>query len=221
MDGRAGAGDEGDPHAGGRVYRWGADAGAARAAVVLCHGRGANAEAMGDLVEQIRHPEVAYLAPQAAGYTWYPNSFLAPLSDNEPHLSSALSWVGDLLADLAADGIGPERVLLLGFSQGACLATEYAARNARRYGGLAALSGGVIGPEGTHHAYGEDLAGTPVLLGCSDHDPHVPLDRIHYTESVLAGMGGAVDKRVYRDMGHAVNVDEIEAVDAMLTDLLA
>lgn len=220
MDGTAGDGEDVDPHGGGQVFRWGAGPETADAAVVLCHGRGANAGAMVDLVDQIRHPGVTYLAPQASDYTWYPRSFLAPLGDNEPHLSSALSWVADLLADLEDDGIGPRDVLLMGFSQGACVAMEFAARNARRYGALAGLSGGLIGPKGTHEAYRGDFEGTPTLLGCSDHDPHIPLERVHLTEAVLEGMGAEVDKRVYRDMGHAVNLDEIEAVDAMLVDML-
>ncbi|PSQ19553.1 phospholipase [Halobacteriales archaeon QS_8_69_26] len=220
MDESAGSGGDG-PHGDGRVYRWGADPEGADAAVVLLHGRGASAEAMVDLVDQIRRPGAAYLAPQATDYTWYPYSFMASIEDNQPHLSSALSWVDDLFGELSAAGVDADRVLLMGFSQGGCLASEYAVRNARRYGGLAALSGGLIGPEGAEWHYDGDFEGTPALLGCSDHDPHIPVERVHRTEEVLAAMGAEVDKRIYRDMGHLVNADEIEAVDGILGGMLA
>src|SRR2546430_5132444 len=140
----------------------------AKAAMIMVHGRGASAEDILSLSGELNQPGFAYLAPQAAGYTWYPNSFLAPIASNEPGLSSGLAVIASLLAKLAEAGISPERTILLGFSQGACLTLEFAARNARRYGGLAGLSGALIGPDGKPRDYPGSLARNPVLLRCSD-----------------------------------------------------
>lgn len=177
-------------------------------AVVLLHGRGATARGILGLADAVEVPDVAFLAPQAAGRTWYPNSFMAPTDSNEPMLSSALRRVGEVLEDLAAAGLDRERVVLVGFSQGACLASEYVARNARRYGGLAALSGGLIGPAGTEFDYGGTLDGTPAFVGCSDSDPHIPVERVHETTAVLEDLGGDVTEAIYPDMAHTVNEDE-------------
>jgi predicted esterase len=204
------------PHAGQPVLTAGAPLAGARAALVLIHGRGASAESILPLGEEIGGPGVAYLAPQAAGSTWYPRRFLEPLAANEPWLSSALAAVGDVLAQVGEAGVPPERTLLLGFSQGACLATEWAARNARRYGGVVGLSGGLIGPDGTPRDYAGSLDGTPILLGCSDVDPHIPLARVHETAAVLRRLGGAVDARIYPGLGHTVNRDELEAARAIV-----
>lgn len=149
----------------------------AAAAMVMVHGRGATAESILELARELRHPELAYLAPQAVGLTWYPHSFLAPLERNEPGLSSGLARLGEVLDLLESAGIPPERTILLGFSQGACLTLEFAARNARHYGGIVGLSGGLIGPPGTPRSYAGSFAGTPVFLGCSDRDPHIPRER--------------------------------------------
>jgi predicted esterase len=180
--------------------------------MLMIHGRGASAEDILALAAELNHPELAYLAPQAAGSTWYPHSFLAPPASNEPYLSSALAAVAALLDRVAAAGIPPERTVLLGFSQGACLATEFAARN----GGVVGLSGGLIGPGGTPRDYPGSLAGTPVFLGCSDVDPHIPAARVRESAEVLARLGGEVDARLYPGLGHTVNRDEIAAVRAML-----
>ncbi|MDZ7345092.1 MAG: alpha/beta hydrolase [candidate division KSB1 bacterium] len=169
----------------------------ARAAMLMIHGRGATAESILTLAEQFDQPGFIYLAPQAAHGTWYPNRFLDPIPSNEPWLSSALAAVKDSLDRLVAAGIPHERVVLLGFSQGACLALEYAARNARRYGGLVGLSGGLIGPEGTPRDYPGSLAGTPVFLGCSEVDVHIPKARVHHTADVLQRLGGQVTTRLY------------------------
>lgn len=163
---------------------------------------------------------ISYRAIQAAGNTWYPQSFLAPLEANEPALSSALGAVGRELDTVAESGLTPDRVVLLGFSQGGCLAAEYAARNARRYGGVVALSGGLIGPEGTPRDYDGSLDGTPALFGCSDVDPHIPLDRVRESVEVYRGLDASVDERIYEGMGHTVNDDEIRAVDDMLRTLI-
>jgi predicted esterase len=193
----------------------------AQAAMILTHGRGASAEDILGLAADLAVPGFAYVAPQAAGHTWYPYSFLAPMVDNEPGLSSGLATLGAIVAALAEAGIPAERTILLGFSQGACLTSEFVARNARRYGGVAGLSGGVIGPPGTPRDYPGSLEGTPVFLGCSDIDPHIPLARVEETVTVFERLGGAVTGRIYPRMGHTINGDELAAVQAMMRTLTA
>jgi len=207
------------PHQSQPIVAAGRPLGEAAAAVVMVHGRGATAESILTLAEELGRPDLAYLAPQAAGSTWYPYSFLAPLHQNEPGLSSGLARIGEVLARVEAAGIPSERTVLLGFSQGACLTTEFAARNARRYGGVVALSGGLIGPPGTPRDYAGSLAGTPVFLGCSDRDPHIPLPRVEESAEILAELGGEVTKRIYPAMGHTVNEDELEHVRRILAGL--
>lgn len=193
----------------------------ASAAVLMLHGRGASAISILTLADELGHPPgFAYLAPQAAGHTWYPYSFLAPIEANEPWLSSALAAVDATMQTLEEAGLPPERVVLLGFSQGACLALEYAARHARKYGGLVAFSGGLIGPDGTPREYTGSLDGTPVFLGCSDIDPHIPLARVHGSAEVLERLGGEVTKQIYPGMGHTLNQDEIDATREMLRALV-
>ena len=209
------------PHQGGAVLTGGAALGIARAAMLLIHGRGATAVDILSLADELDGPDFAYLAPQAAGHTWYPNRFLAPLESNEPYLSSALEVIDDLLGHLSGANIGPERTVLLGFSQGACLALEYVARHPQRYGGVVGLSGALIGPPGTPRSPSGSLDGTPVFMGCSDVDPHVPLPYFEETASVFESLGAQVDVRVYRGMGHEVNADEIAAVQAMMNALTA
>ena len=184
--------------------------------MILVHGRGATAESMMPLADAFGRDDIAWLAPQAAQNTWYPYSFLTPMEQNEPGLSSALSVIAALVDRLAGEGFGSQRVGVLGFSQGACLATEFSARNPRRYGCIVGLSGGLIGPPGTPRNYGGSLDGTPVFLGCSDIDPHIPLQRVQETTVVLRGMGAQVDERIYPGFGHSVNADEVNAVKALL-----
>lgn len=191
----------------------------ARAAMVLLHGRGGTAEGILSLVEELWHADFAYLAPQTAGNSWYPFSFLAPLADNEPHLSEALATVGGVVEHLSASGLTPERTILLGFSQGACLALEFAARNAQRYGGVVGLSGGLVGPDGTPRAYPGSMAGTPVFLGCSDRDPHIPAERVVESAGVMQRLGANVTSRLYPNMGHTVNGDELDFVRTMMESL--
>lgn len=192
----------------------------ADAAVVMFHGRGATAQSILSFAQEFDHDGVAYVAPQAARNTWYPQSFMAETEQNEPWLSSALDRADQAVADVENVGVPAEQIILLGFSQGACLASESMARNARRYGGLAALSGGLIGPEGTPRNYEGSLDGTPVFLGCSDRDPHIPLERVHETAEVLEDLNADVDERIYEGMGHTVNEDELEAVDEMIGALV-
>lgn len=189
--------------------------------MVLVHGRGATAEGILTLAQELAHPAFAYLAPQARGNSWYPYSFLAPTASNEPGLSSALGAIGQVLDQLAEAGIPPERTILLGFSQGACLALEFAARRAQRYGGVVGLSGGLIGPDGTPRDYPGSLAGTPVFLGCSDADMHIPKERVVESADLLRRLGGEVTVRLYPNMGHTINQDELDFVDDMMKGIEA
>jgi phospholipase/carboxylesterase len=204
------------PHQGSDPERAGADPGDARAGVVLLHGRGATARGILDLAHEVDVDGVAYLAPGAARNTWYPQSFLAPVSANEPGRSSGLQAIADAVGTLTDSGIPLERVVLGGFSQGACLATEFTARNPRRYGGAFALSGGLIGEsvDAEDYAAGREgsMDGTPIFLGCSDVDPHIPEERVHDTREVFEALGAEVTERIYEGMGHTVNRDELEHV---------
>ena len=192
----------------------------AQAAMIMIHGRGATAENILSLANELDQTGFTFLAPQAANYTWYPYSFMAPIGDNEPEISSALQVIDDIFQNLESKGIPSERTILLGFSQGACLATEFAARNAKRYGGLIGLSGGLIGPEGTPRDYPGSLENTPVFLGCSNIDPHIPKDRVEETARVLRGLGGKVTLQLYPNMGHTINRDEIAHVKDMMKTLV-
>jgi predicted esterase len=205
-----------DPHAGQPVLRQGASVDEARLVVILVHGRGGSAEDMLGLADELRTSDVAYLAPQAAGHTWYPYSFLAPVEQNEPDLSSAIRVLGSQLDAVAAEGVAANRVALLGFSQGACLSLEFAARHARRYAAVIGLSGGLIGPPGTPRTYAGSFVGTPVFLGCSDVDAHIPVERVRETADVCRSLGATVDERIYPGMGHTINRDELDAVRALL-----
>lgn len=188
----------------------------ATSAMIMVHGRGATARDILALSDEFVAPSMAFLAPQAAQNTWYPYSFLAPIAQNEPYLSSALANLSNILMTLGEAGIAPQRTVLLGFSQGACLATEFAARNPQQYGAVVGLSGGLIGPPGTPRDYDGSLQGVSVFLGCSDVDPHIPVERVHETEQTLARMGANVTKRLYAGMGHLVNEDEITRVQTLL-----
>lgn len=209
------------PHQGQTVRMAGAPLDHAQAAMLMVHGRGASAEDILTLAKEFDQPGFAYLAPQAAGNTWYPNRFLVPLEQNEPWLSSALSFIGDVFGQIVNAGISPERIILLGFSQGACLTLEYAARHARRYGGVVGLSGALIGPDNTPRGYDGSLQETPVFLGCSDVDFHVPKERVDEAAEVLQKLGGTVTKRLYPNMDHTVNQDEINFVRGIMESLVA
>lgn len=211
----------GDPHRGQPVRSAGRPLDQADGALILIHGRGATAESILELADYLPDLNLAYLAPQAANYTWYPYSFLAPLEQNEPYLSSALRLVGALVARVEEAGIPRERIVLGGFSQGACLASEYLARNASRFGGLLVFSGGLIGPAGTSRRYDGSLESTPIFIGCSDIDPHIPLGRVQETADVLEQLGGQVDRRIYPSMGHTINQDELDAAAALLAGVFS
>lgn len=178
--------------------------------MILLHGRGASAEDILGLGQALAPGDWALLAPQAAGHTWYPYSFLAPRRENEPFLTSALAKVGALVAQALASGVPSERIVLAGFSQGACLATEFAGRHPRRYGAVLAFTGGLIGPPGEPIALTGDLAGTPVLLSSGDPDPHVPWARVEQTADLLTGIGANVTLRRHAGRPHTVLAEEIQ-----------
>lgn len=208
--------DPRDPHARQAVLSSGPKPADARLTMMLVHGRGGSAEDILALAGELRLEDVAYLAPRAAGNTWYPYSFLAPIPRNEPGMSSAFRLLSGLVESLHDEGVDSRHLAWLGFSQGACLTLEYVARHARPYAGVFALSGGLIGPPGTPRKYAGSLAGTPVFMGCSDIDPHIPLERLRESAEVFRRMGASVDERIYPGMGHIVNQDELDAIGAIL-----
>lgn len=216
MNARRGPTQPPDPHADQPVLKAGPAPEQASATLVLIHGRGATADSILSLHEELALPKLAALAPQAASGTWYPQSFLAPLEANQPFLDSALHRVESIVADLLARGIASNRIAVLGFSQGACLVSEFAARHPRRYGAIIALTGGLIGPPGTSRDYAGSLEGASVFLGTGDPDPHVPFERVRETEAVFIRMGAAVELRRYAGMSHTINQDELEASRVLL-----
>jgi predicted esterase len=209
--------DAHDPHGDQPVLRLGPAPADARLVAILVHGRGASAEDILSLAQELRVRDVAYLAPRAAGRTWYPYPFLAPIEQNEPGISSGLRVLSGLVDQASREGVGADRVVLMGFSQGACLSLEFAARHAQRYAAVVGLSGGLIGPPGTPRNYSGTLDGTPVFLGCSDIDPHIPIGRVHESAEVFRRLGGSVDERIYPRMGHTINRDELQAVEKLLS----
>ncbi len=203
---------------GQRVLQAGEPLTAARAAMVLLHGRGATAEDIMTLAAEVERPGWAYLAPQASGNAWYPNPFTAPLESNEPYLSAALDMVSKLVERVEAH-VPAQRIILLGFSQGACLTLEWAARNARRYGAVVGLSGGLIGPDGTPRDYPGTFDATPLFLGCSDVDPHIAMHRVVEAGEVFNRMGADVAIRFYPGMAHTVSVEELDQVLALVESI--
>ncbi len=187
--------------------------------MVMIHGRGASAQDILSLGAELPQHGVAFIAPQAAGNAWYPNRFIAPVATNEPYLTSALETIDALLKHINAQGIPNERVMLLGFSQGACLALEYAARHPTRYGGVIGLSGALIENGDQPRVYSGSLDGTPIFLGCSDVDFHIPAQRVLRSDEVLRGLGANVITQLYPGMGHMVNPEEIDVVSEMVRKL--
>ncbi|HET7420943.1 MAG TPA: alpha/beta fold hydrolase [Candidatus Dormibacteraeota bacterium] len=198
------------PH-GQRVVHAGEPLRAARAAMVLLHGRGATAEDILTIAAEVEQAGWAYLAPQAAGNAWYPNPFTAPLESNEPHLTAALDTVSEVFAQ-ATEVVPAQRVVVLGFSQGGCLALEWAARHARRLGGVVGLSAGLIGPDGTPRDYRGGFEGMPAFLGCSDSDPYIAKSRVEEAARVYGRLGAEVTLRLYPGMPHTVSADEVAEV---------
>lgn len=204
-------------HSVNHIETAGTPLGEAKRAMIMIHGRGASAQSILSLSAHFESDKMAFLAPQATGGSWYPYSFLAPMDDNEPGLSSALVVIGQLVEQLKTEyNFAPKDIYLLGFSQGACLALEYAARNAGRYGGIFGLSGGLIGPEGTPRDYSGSFSETPVLLGCSDVDHHIPRERVVESGEVFKGMGADVTVQLYKNFGHSVHQDEITFINKVM-----
>jgi predicted esterase len=198
-----------DPHGKQPVLASGHPLAGAARAMILLHGRGGSAEDILSLAAEFDLPDVAYLAPQAAGHTWYPYPFLTPIEQNEPWLTSALTKVSRMVEDVVRAGIPREKIVIGGFSQGACLTSTFGAKYPARYGGLIAFTGGLIGPPGTDFNYVGSLAGTPAFLGSGDPDAHVPWSRVQETASVLTGLGAQVVLKRYPGMAHTVSREEI------------
>jgi predicted esterase len=209
-----------DPHSGQSILGAGPQPERAAATLILVHGRGATAGSILPLHGDLGLDDLAALAPQAVGNTWYPYPFMSPLAVNQPYLDSALRRLESIVTGLIDRGVASERIALLGFSQGACLTTEFVARHPRRYGAVMGLTGGLIGPPGTPRDYAGSLRGTPVFLGSGDPDPHIPFERVLETEAVLTRMGANVEVRRYPGMPHGINADEIEACRALLRALV-
>lgn len=197
-------------HENQRALVTGAPFGEATSAMILLHGRGSSAEDIASLADVLPREGMAYVAPQAAGNTWYPYRFIEPIQANEPYLSSALATVGALVEHLKGQGISADKIVLAGFSQGACLAAEFAARSGQRWGGLLVFSGGLIGKEIDAQRYPASLAGTPVFIGCDSQDFHIPLARVQETTAQLRALGAEVTERIYQGMGHTISADEID-----------
>lgn len=192
----------------------------ASSAMILVHGRGASAESILDLAQHLPHPDMAYLAPQASNNTWYPYSFLQALENNQPGLDGGLAAIERLVKMIEeVGGISAENIIIGGFSQGACLASEFVVRNPRRYGGLLTFSGGVIGPIGMARSDSGDLAGTPAFIGCSDVDFHIPVERVHETADILSTLGATVNKQIYPGMAHTIIPDELEHANRVVQSL--
>jgi predicted esterase len=210
-----------DPHAGGRVLRLGPHPEQAPATLIMLHGRGGTAASILTLYPRLNLPHVAAAAPQAAENSWYPQRFLAPLEANQPWIDSALRRVDTLVEEVTALGVSSNSLALLGFSQGACLAAEYVVRRPRRFGAVLLLTGSLFGPADAMRKYSGSLAGTPVFLGTSDPDEHVPRERVEETARVLEQLGASVDLRVYPGMPHTVNEDELLACRALIESIVA
>lgn len=203
------------PHHNQPVLTYGASLQQAKRVMIMVHGRGASAADILTIADEINNPHMAYIAPQAHNFTWYPYSFMEKTEHNQPDLDSALMVLNSLINQVSATGIPPEKIFLLGFSQGACLALEFAVRNPQRYAGLFGLSGGLIGPIGTTWLQTGSFAGTPVFLGCSDIDPHIPLERIKETSNIFQKFDAQVTTRIYPGMGHTINIDELNFITSI------
>lgn len=207
------------PHQGQNLYQTGADPKNAKAAMIMIHGRGATPQSIISLANEIyRHQEITFIAPQAQGYTWYPFSFLVPKVQNQPGINSGLQAVSDAITKAEELGFTKNNIFLLGFSQGACLASEFVARHPFEYAGLFALSGGMIGDVLKPELYAGDLQKTPIFLGCSDVDFHIPIERVDETEMILTSLNAEVTKVIYPNMGHLVNDDEISHVNRIINE---
>jgi len=210
-----------DPHRDGAVLRYGAPLDQAAGAMILLHGRGGSAEDILSLAREMYLPALAYLAPEAALHTWYPYSFLAPIEQNQPWLSSALRRVESVLELVTQSGITTTQIVIAGFSQGACLATEFVASHPKRYGGLLAFTGGLIGPPGADLKHEGSFDGMPAFLGSGDPDPHVPWHRVEESARVLGQMGAITTLRRYQGRSHTISNEELELGRRLIQQVFA
>lgn len=199
-----------------KIFTSGKNINEAKKALVMVHGRNAFAEDILALAGYFKPDDFALLAPQAENNTWYPYSFLAPPKQNEPWLSSALNILNKVAADINNAGIADENIYFLGFSQGACLMLEYITRNAKKYGGAVAFTGGLIGDKIYSENYSGDFKDTPVFIGSSEPDPHVPTERVYATSAILKNMHADVTLKIYQGLGHTINKDEIEQANKLI-----
>lgn len=206
------------PHGGMDLHTLGKPLGSSSTVVILVHGRGAGAAGIAPLAEEFALTDATYIIPEASGRAWYPFSFLSPIATNEPGISSGLSVIDGIITECERREIPTERIALAGFSQGACLALEYAVRHPRRYKAVLGFSGGLIGPDGTSWKAPASFDGTPVFLGCSDRDMHIPAARVRQTAEILASYGATVDMRLYPGMPHTINDEEISIARELLSD---
>jgi len=201
-----------------KIFTAGIPISEAKKVLVMLHGRGAFAEDILSLAGYFNLQDYALLAPQATNNTWYPFSFLMPPQQNEPWLSSALNVLNEVVTDINKDGIASDNIYFLGFSQGACLTLEFVTRNARKWGGAVAFTGGLIGDKIYKENYNGDFLNTPVFIGTSDPDPHVPVERVNASTGILKNMHADVTTKIYPNMGHTINKDEIEQVNNLIFD---
>lgn len=188
----------------------------AHKALIMLHGRGASAKDILALARELRVGDFALIAPQATDHTWYPYSFMAPVQQNEPWLTSAINTVNAVVDEVRQAGVADGNIYFTGFSQGACLTLEFVTRNARRWGGVAAFTGGLIGDRIYNENYHGDFSGTKVFIGTSDPDPHVPVERVHASANIMKAMHADVTTKVYPDMGHTITLDELDMVNEMI-----
>ncbi|MEP7375146.1 MAG: dienelactone hydrolase family protein [Chitinophagaceae bacterium] len=184
--------------------------------LIMLHGRGGSADDILSLADHLQVNDFALIAPQATSHSWYPYSFLFPPLQNEPWLSSALSLINDIVKDVNAKGISSQSIYFAGFSQGACLTLEFVARHAAKYGGVAAFTGGLIGDKIYTENYSGDFSGTPIFIGSSDPDPHVPVERVNESAVILESMNARVTKKIYKNMGHTISQDEISTANKII-----
>jgi len=205
------------PHTGEKIIYAGSPAGSAASAMILLHGRGADAASMKSLIGQFTVDKMLFILPEADNFTWYPYRFIEKRELNEPGISSGLKLIDAIVGALGGQQIGSENLFLLGFSQGACLALDYTARYPDRFGGVFALSGGLIGDDLRAEVYQGDLQQTPVFFGCSDRDDHIPEERVHESAAIFEKLNAAVTKKIYPNMGHTVNRDELNFINQVLS----
>ena len=188
----------------------------AKKALIMIHGRGASTHDILSISKHLNVADYALVAPQAENRTWYPYSFLVPINENEPSFSKSLEAIHNVVVAIQQNGIEKENIYFLGFSQGACLALEFTARNAAKYGGIVAFTGGLIGDKVYEDHYKGNFENTPIFIGTSDPDFHVPVERVNETETLLKKMGAAVTKKIYDNMGHTISQDEIDIVNEII-----